>query len=42
LARDADRACDLLVSHLAQTAEFISALTAAPEGEPVAAQAGGR
>lgn len=42
LARDADRACDLLVSHLAQTAEFISALTAASEGGPVAAQAGGR
>jgi DNA-binding GntR family transcriptional regulator len=41
LARDADRACELLVSHLALTAQFISALTAA-DGVAVAAQAGGR
>jgi len=31
LARDADRATQLLVVHLAQTAEFISALATAAE-----------
>jgi len=41
LARDADRACELLVSHFALTERFISALAAA-DGVTVAAQAGGR
>ena len=42
LARDADRACELLVAHLAQTAQFIAALTAVSDDAAVAAQAGGR